>query len=141
MSELDIQKWLSDLSETVKSRDVKKHMDLISQSITTYGMPNGQVLHYSGWHMRRKHELESGLLKSLSYDKLSIKNMALRRLKFVIEETMDGTNGDHIVINKEIILEHEQDAQWRMVEETIKDWTFSRSAKKLRDKHDDKNLS
>lgn len=124
MSELDIQKWLSDLSETVKSHDIEKHMDLISENITTYGMPNGEKLTYSGWQKRRKNELESGLLKNLRYDKLVIKNIGLRRLKFNIEETLDGIHGEHAIIHKEVLLEQEQDAKWRMVEETILDWNF-----------------
>jgi len=129
MSEIDIQKWLSDLTETAKNHDFEKHMDLISENITTYGMPSGETLHYSGWQMRRKNELQSGLLKNLSYDKLVIKNLGLRRLKFNIEETLDGENGEHVVIHKEVLLEQEQDAKWRMVEETILDWNFFKSKK------------
>lgn len=122
MSKHDIQKWLSNLSETAKNHDFEKHMDLISKSIATYGMPNGEVLNYIGWQRRRKNEMQSGLLKNLSYDKLCIKNIGLHRLIFKIEEIMDGLNGDHITIHKEIILQLEDDDKWRMIEENIKDW-------------------
>ena len=127
MSEQDIQKWLSNLTETARSHKFEKHMDLISENIATYGMPSGETLDYSGWQMRRKNELQSGLLKNLSYDKLQIKNIGLQRLKFNIEETLDGINGEHVVIHKDIILEYEPDKQWRMVEETIKDWKYLNS--------------
>jgi len=122
MSKLNIEKWLSDLSETAKNHDFKKHMDLISKNISTYGMPNGKTLDYEGWQTRRKNELRSGLLKNLRYDKLYIKNIGLSRLTFKVEEIMDSLNGDHIVIHKNVILEQENDNKWRMVEENIKDW-------------------
>lgn len=129
MSELNIQNWLSKLSETVKSNDFENHIDLISENIATYGMPNGKTLNFFDWQLKRKNELQSGLLKNLSYDKLVIKNLGLRRLKFSIEETLDGKNGEHVVINKEVLLEHEQDAKWRMVEETIIDWNYFKAKK------------
>lgn len=122
MSKLNIQKWLSDLSETAKNHDFTKHMDLISKNISTYGMPNGKVLNYEDWQSRRKNELQSGLLKNLRYDKMCIKNIGLKRLIFKVEEIMDSLNGDHVIIHKDIILEHESDDKWRMVEESIKDW-------------------
>jgi len=37
---------------------------------------------------------------------------------------MDCANGDMDIINKKVILEQEQDEQWRVVEETIKNWKF-----------------
>jgi len=124
MSELDIKKWLSNLTETVETKDLKKHMNLISEKIMVYGMPGGKILNYSDWQKRRRNEFKRGLLKSLTYDKLDIKNFGLRRLIFRIEEVMDSTNGDLVIINKEVILEHEQDDQWRAVEETIINWKY-----------------
>ncbi len=124
MSELDIRKWLSTLSESVQERDLEKHMALISKNIAVYGMPNGQVLNYNDWQSRRKNEFERGILKNLSYDKLQVKTFGLRRLIFEVEEIMDASNGDMAIINKQIILEQEDDNQWRAVEETIQNWKF-----------------
>ena len=127
MSELDIRKWLSNITETVNAKDLKKHMELVSENVVVYGMPNGKILNYTGWQQRRKNEFKKGLLKSISYDKLAIKNFGLRRLTFKIQEVMDCTNDDLVIVNKEIILEHENDEQWRVVEETIKNWKFLKS--------------
>lgn len=129
MSELDIKKWLSNVTETVKERNFQKHMDLVSENVVIYGMPKGNTLNYADWYARRKSEFERGVLKDLTYHNLQIKNFGLRRLIFSIEEIMDGTNGDLAVINKQIILEQEQDEQWRVVEETIKDWKFIKARK------------
>lgn len=129
MSELDIRKWLSSITETVKERDLQKHMGLVSENVVIYGMPKGNTLNYADWYARRKSEFERGILKDLTYHNLQVKNFGLRRLTFSIEEIMDGTNGDMAVINKQVILEQEQDEQWRVVEEAIKDWKFVKTNK------------
>lgn len=130
MSELDIRKWLSNLSETVSTKDLEQHMDLVSENVAVYGMPSGKTLSYADWYSRRKSEFQRDLLKSLAYNKLKIKTISLRRLIFDIEEIMDGTNGDMAIINKQIILEQEQDDKWRVVEEAIMDWKFIKGRKK-----------
>lgn len=124
MSELDIRKWLSNITETVKNKDLQKHMALVSENVVIYGMPKGNTLNYADWYARRKSEFDRNVLKDISYHNLKVKNFGLRRLTFSIEEIMDGSNGDMAVINKHVILEQEQDEQWRVVEETIKDWKF-----------------
>ena len=129
MSELDIRKWLSNITETVKAKNLQKHMELVSENVVIYGMPKGNTLNYADWYDRRKSEFERGILKNLTYNNLKIKNFGLRRLIFNIEEIMDGSNGDMAIINKQVILEQEQDNEWRVVEETIKDWKFLKGRK------------
>lgn len=124
MSELDIRKWLSNITETVKEKDLDKHMDLVSEKVMVYGMPSGKTLSYTDWQNRRKSEFKRDLIKDLSYSELQIKNFGLRRLIFSIQEMMDGTNGDLAIIDKQVVLEQEEDNQWRVVEETINNWNF-----------------
>lgn len=130
MSEIDIRKWLSDITETVEAKDLHKHMNLVSENVVIYGMPSGKTLSYADWYDRRKSEFKRGLLKSLSYDKLVIKTMGLKRLIFSINEIMDTPNGDLVIVNKNITLENEQDCKWRVVEETIKDWKYLKASNK-----------
>ncbi len=129
MSELDIRKWLSNIAETAIAKDLEKHMELVSENVVVYGMPSGKTLNYSDWYNRRKSEFKRGILKNLTYNNLRVKTYGLRRLIFDIEEVMDGANGDMAIINKQVILEQEQDEQWRVVEETIKDWKFLKGRK------------
>ena len=124
MSELDIRKWLSNVAETVASKDLDKHMDLISENVMVYGMPSGKTLNYADWRKRRESEFKRNLIKNLAYDNLQIKNFGLRRLIFTIQEIIDGTNKDMAIINKQVVLEQEQDQKWRVVEESINDWKF-----------------
>lgn len=129
MSENDIRKWLSSITETIEARDLEKHMDLVSENVAIYGMPSGNTLSYADWYSRRKNEFKRGLLKSLTYNNLKIKTIGLRRLIFDIEEVMDGANGDMAIINKQIILEQELDDKWCVIEEVIKDWKFIKGRK------------
>lgn len=129
MSELDIRKWLSNITETVKTKDLEKHMDLVAENVAVYGLPSGKTLYYKDWKKRRESEFKRGLIKGLKYDKLKVKTFGLRRLIFDIEEVMDGTNGDLAIINKQIVLEQAEDEQWRVVEETIKNWNFVKGRK------------
>ncbi|MFK5912894.1 MAG: hypothetical protein QM484_00850 [Woeseiaceae bacterium] len=128
MSELDIKKWLSNITETVEIKDLDKHMNLVSKSVMVYGLPNNQIINYSAWNERRSNEFKQNLLKSLRYDNLQVKNYGLRRLIFTIEEAMEGSNGDLVIINKQIVLEQEDDDQWRVVEETIKNWKYVKAS-------------
>ena len=129
MSENDIRKWLSNITETVKNKDLDKHMQLVSENVAVYGLPNGKTINYADWKKRRESEFKRGLIDSIKYDKLSIKNIGLRRLTFKIEEITDTSSKELLMVNKEIILEQEQDDQWRVVEETIKNWKFLISRK------------
>ncbi len=129
MSELDIRKWLSNITDTIEAKDLKAHMDLVSENVAVYGMPSGKILSYADWRTRRQSEFKRSLLKGVSYRNLKIKTFGLRRLIFDIEEIMDGSNGDMAIINKQVVLEEEQDNQWRAVEETIKNWKFIKGRK------------
>ncbi|MDH5395232.1 MAG: hypothetical protein OEW97_03085 [Gammaproteobacteria bacterium] len=124
MSELDIKKWLSTVCETVKNKDLDNHMNLVSEKVMVYGLPNGQTLTYEDWKKRRKSEFQRNLIKNLAYEKLKIKNIGLRRLIFNIEEIMDATNNDLLIVNKNITIEYEPDNQWRVVEENIQKWKY-----------------
>lgn len=129
MSELEIRKWLSNITETVKTKDLDNHMALVSENVMVYGMPSGKTLSYADWRKRRESEFNRNLIKAISYDNLQIKNFGLRRLIFTIQEVMDGTSGDLAIINKQVVLEQAEDNQWRVVEETIKDWKYIKGRK------------
>lgn len=129
MSELNIRKWLTNITETIKAKDIHKHMDLVSENVAVYGMPSGKTLSYADWHKRRKSEFNRNLIKNIAYNNLKIKTFGLRRLIFDVEEIIDGSNGDLAIINKQVVLEEEQDNKWRVVEETIKKWKFIKGRK------------
>lgn len=122
MSQELIINWLTRISESVKNRDLDTHMGLVSKRVRVYGIPNQEPLGYQDWYRRRRNEFANNRLASLSYSNLNIKTITLRRLGFQVTETMRSTDGPQIEINKDILLEQEEDNQWRVVEETILQW-------------------
>jgi len=122
MSQELILNWLKRVSETVEKRDLAAHMELVSKNVRVYGIPNQQSLGYQDWYRRRHNEFKNNRLANLSYKNLKIKTISLRRLGFQITEIMQATGGLQIQIDKQILLEQEEDNQWRVVEETIQHW-------------------
>ena len=122
MSQELILNWLKRVSETVEKRDLAAHMALVSKNVRVYGIPNQATLGYQDWYRRRHNEFNNKRLASLRYSNLNIKTITLRRLGFQITELMQATDGQQIQIDKQILLEREEDNQWRVVEETIQHW-------------------
>jgi hypothetical protein len=122
MSQELIVNWLHRLSETVRHRDLAGHMALVSSRVQVYGVPGRDVIDYQGWLKRRRNEFDSNLLTGLRHDNLQIKTITLRRLGFSVTETMQAREGSWFIIDKDIILEQEDDGEWRVVEETIRRW-------------------
>lgn len=122
MSQELIRNWLKSMSDSVKNRDLESHMELVSKKVQVYGIPNHDVLGYKDWYRRRRNEFNNKRLAGLSYNNLNIKTITLRRLGFEVTELMQAANGQQIQIEKQIILEQEEDKQWRVVEETILQW-------------------
>jgi len=114
--------WLQALSDSVKDQDINAHMRLISKNVCVYGIPGMDTLNYKQWLYRRHNEFLHKRLLSINYKLIRIKNDQQRRLGFEVEEQMLSTNGQVVIISKDILLEREQDENWRVVEENINSW-------------------
>lgn len=125
MSQELIINWLGRLSDSVANRDLNAHMALVSKKVTVYGVPKHHRIDYTGWKRRRRNELTSEKLASLSYSNLTIKTITLKRLGFEIIETMQAASGRRIIIEKDVMLEQEEDNEWRVVEEKIRSWKLA----------------
>ncbi|MCW9023849.1 MAG: hypothetical protein OQK73_04130 [Gammaproteobacteria bacterium] len=125
MSQTIIEQWLQDLSNSIMSFDLEAHMALVSSEVQVYGLPSGKVVNYQQWKIRRQNEFNNEELQGLSYTLLKVKNMTLRRLVFNVEENMQARDGPSFMVNKDIILELEEDNCWRVVEEKIHHWKAS----------------
>lgn len=129
MPQTIIGNWLEQITRSVEARDLTAHMALISKRVQVYGLPGGQVINYRQWESRRRTEFDQHQLASLDYRLLNIKTITLRRLRFQVEETMQASNGMRVFIKKDIILELEEDQQWRVVEEKIHHWKTEQAQK------------
>ncbi len=114
--------WLNAISESVKNKDINDHMRLVSKNVRVYGIPDIKSLNYQQWLYRRHNEFLHDRLLSLKYKLIRIKKDQQRRLGFEVEEQMMSTDGKVVIINKDILLEREEDENWRVVEEKIHHW-------------------
>lgn len=114
--------WLAAISDSVKAKDINAHMRLVSKNVHVYGIPGADVLNYQNWLYRRHNEFLNNKLLSLEYKLIRIKNDQQRRLGFEVEEQMISTDDRAYIINKDILLEREEDDNWRVVEENIHSW-------------------
>ena len=117
------REWLKSMSKTVIDHDLDAHMALISKKVRVYGIPGRTIIYFRDWRVRRRNEFEKGLLTQLVYTGLKMKTSTALRVIFEIEENMHAKNCDVFYIDKDIILEKEEDGRWRVVEETINYWS------------------
>ena len=117
-----IQNWFAEMVHSVVTRDLDAHMALVSKQVQVYGLPGRNPVDYRSWLQRRNNEFSKMRLRSLHYDGVRIKTIGLKRLAFSTKETMTANDGSRVIINKDIMLQKEEDQQWRVIEETINDW-------------------
>jgi len=117
-----IYHWQEAMSKTIGNRDLPGHMELISKKVEVFGNPSKEHINYAGWYKRRKNEFEKGSVICVSYANTRIKTITLRRIIFNVNESIVGTDGRIIMLNQDVILEREDDDQWRLVEQTIRSW-------------------
>ena len=120
--EQTIHAWCMDMTESVQQQDLDRHMKLISEKISLYGLPGNNMIDYAGWRARRKYEFENQELLVLNYRNMRLINSSDRRIRFNVIETMVGKDGKMVTLDKNIVLENESDGQWRVVEENINSW-------------------
>lgn len=121
--EATVRLWLDKIAHSVATRDLDAHMDLVSKNVQVYGVPGNEVIDYSGWERRRRNEFTKGLLTRLSFGEPQMKVLGLRRIVFGVDEKMYGHDGRQILVSKEIVLEREEDEQWRVVEEQVRNYS------------------
>lgn len=117
-----IYDWLDKMSSTIAGKMLPEHMELVSKKVEVYGNPRKDTINYMGWYKRRKNEFEKNSVVCVSYSGLKIKTIAQRRIIFNVNESIAGTDGRILLMNKDVTLEREDDDGWRVVEENIRNW-------------------
>lgn len=117
-----IQQWLKDMSASVQAQDLKRHMSLVSKRVHVYGLPNKDTINHTQWQQRRRNEFQTDRLIAMQHGPVKIKILGLVRVSFNVEQTIISKEGFVYIINKDIMLEKEEDGIWRVVEETIHHW-------------------
>jgi hypothetical protein len=114
--------WCLGMSDSVKHADFERHMSSVSRKVKVYGVPSKEVIDYRDWATRRKFEFKHGEVLSLNYQKSRLISATPRRIRFSTVETTVAKDGKMLLLSKNIILEHEDDGIWRVVEELVTNW-------------------
>jgi hypothetical protein len=117
-----VRRWCSAMSDSVRQKDLQAHMALVSANLRVYGLPGNSVVDYDGFRKRRKFEFGNDKLITLNYGNVRIITSTQRRISFRTKETLLGTDGTLVLVDKNVILEQEDDGEWRMVEDKINHW-------------------
>lgn len=120
--EQTVRAWFIAMSDSVQERDIERHMEQVSKNVHVYGMPSKGVIGYHEWKARRYHEFFNDQLLALNYNGIRIIRSSDKRISFNTTETMLGNGGKLVILDKNIILEFEDDGMWRVVEENVKAW-------------------
>lgn len=116
--EIIARRWLEDREITVALRRLQAHLDLVSEAARIYGVPGHACLDAEAWATLCRRDWS--YLKSLRHEKLRMKNIGLRRIRFSVRESFTLIDGRILTTEKEILLEEEPDGVWRSVEENIR---------------------
>lgn len=117
-----IHTWCLDISQSIKQRDLDRHLQLVSKKVKVYGMPSKGVIDYKEWRARRKYEFKNESVMALNYQDIKLIGSTAKRLRFTASETMLGKDGKMVILDKHFILEYEDDSLWRVVEENVNGW-------------------
>lgn len=109
-----VQDWLKELTRTATTHDLPAHMQLVSRQVKVVGIPGKGAIDYDGWKLRRFNEFNGKLLLKLGYQLRAIINTKDDQIVFSVQETMKASNGRSIVANKDVVLQNEEDGNWRV---------------------------
>lgn len=119
MSETIAQQWLQNATDTAADKNHTAHMNLISKKVSLQGIPGYENIGYADWAAQTKHEFENNILKSVSYAGLKLLKATNTHIMFKTFETVQANDGTSNAQGIEILLEKEDDGQWRLVQERI----------------------
>ena len=119
MSEHISQQWIRAAATTASAKNFPAHMDLISKRVNLVGVPGFEHIGYDEWAAQCKHEFEQGILKSVRYDGFKLVAATATRVMFKTFETVEGSDGTINAHGIEVLLEQEDDGQWRLVQERV----------------------
>lgn len=117
-----VQQWLDEMQHSVQTQDLERHMALVSRRVQIYGLPKHEVVNYQQWRQRRQNEFQTQRLIGMQHGPIKFKNIGLVRLAFNVDQSLIASDGLVYTVNKDIMLEKEEDGVWRVIEETVRHW-------------------
>jgi len=119
MSEKIAKQWLEQAVTTAANKNHAAHMNLISKKVSLQGVADFESIGYYDWSAQTLHEFEKNILKSISYKGFKPLQSTQTHIMFKTYETVKANDGTVNAQGIEILLEKEEDGQWRLVQERI----------------------
>ena len=113
------KEMLEALALTANAGAYISHMNLISKEVSVYGVPGFEVIGYDDWARQCEYEFDEGLLQRVSYEGLHLVTVTPANVLFKTTETVEGTDGTVNRHGIEILIRHEADGKWRVLQERI----------------------
>ena len=113
------QNWLERVCETVSAKDLPAHLDLISKKVNLTGVPGFDSIGYNDWANQCKHEFENNLIKQISYTGFKLRINTETSIMFKTYELVEASDNSITAQGIEVLIEKEEDGQWRVVQERV----------------------
>jgi ketosteroid isomerase-like protein len=113
------QHWMDQCCNTIQQYDHAAHMNLISKDVQVFGVPGFDVIGYSDWFSQCEYEFSEKLIQQASYQGLKIRKSNDKQVMFLANETIQATDGTVDTHSIEVVLNKEQDGNWRVVQERL----------------------
>ena len=119
MSKEIAQQWLADAANSASQKDLETLTGMISKRVSLQGVPGFDSIDFDAWSAQCKNQFENGTMVSVTYKGLQLisdtdSQIMLKTIEAVL--TTDGTVNQQGV---EMLLEKEDDAVWRLVQERV----------------------
>lgn len=111
--------WLNSVMDTVTTKDLNTHFNLISRKVNLTGVPGFESIGYDDWANQCKHEFENNLIKQISYTGFKLRVNTDTSIMFKTYETVEAFNNSINAQGVEVLIEKKDDNQWRVVQERI----------------------
>lgn len=107
------------LIELSLNKDLDAHLNLISKKVNLTGVPGFENIGYDDWANQCKHEFDNNLIKQISYAGFKLRVNTDTSIMFKTHETVEASDNSINAQGIEVIIEKEDDNQWRVVQERI----------------------
>jgi len=113
------KQWLNNVIQTVEEKNLEAHLNLISKKVNLTGVPGFESIGYDDWANQCAHEFENSLIKKISYTGFKLRVNTENSIMFKTYESVEATDNTLNAQGIEVIIEKEDDGQWRVIQERI----------------------
>jgi len=114
-----VTRWLEQVVRTASDYDHAAHMNLISKRVRLTGIPGFEALGYSDWFAQCEHEFGEKIVSRIRYGEPVIAAQNDYQVMFRVFETVEASDGKVNAQGVEILIEREEDGQWRLLQERV----------------------